>query len=119
MKYAYPAIFTPEDDGFSVDFPDVPHCYTDGNSLAEALENAADVLCLRLYDIEEASEVIPTPTSIPEIKVPDGSFVSAVCCDTLDYRKFYDKKSVKKTDTFIKFVRPTYLNGCNIAVKVI
>ena len=54
-KYAYPAVFTPEENGlYSVNFPDVPSCYTDGEGIADALEMANDVLCLRLYDIEES-----------------------------------------------------------------
>ncbi|MBQ8960651.1 MAG: type II toxin-antitoxin system HicB family antitoxin [Ruminococcus sp.] len=106
MKYAYPAIFTMEEDGgYSVLFPDVPHCYTDGETLAEAIENANDVLCLRLYDMEEAGEQIPAPSDISSVKTEKGSFVSVVACDTLEYRKFYDKKAVKKTLTI-----PNWLN---------
>lgn len=105
-KYAYPAIFTPsETGGYTVDFPDVPSCYTDGETLAEALEMANDVLCLRLYDIEESGATIPAPSAVQDIKVPEGSFVSMVPCDTLEYRKFYDKKAIKKTLTI-----PNWLN---------
>lgn len=105
MKYAYPAVFTPEENGFSVDFPDIPQCYTDGDTLAEALENAADVLCLRLYDMEEAGESISAPSEISALKTNEGEFVSLVACDTLEYRKFYDKKAIKKTLTI-----PAWLN---------
>lgn len=107
-KYAYPAIFTPEENGqFSVNFPDVPSCYTDGSGLTDALEMANDVLCLRLYDIEESGEDIPEPTPIKDIKVNDdkGEFVSLVACDTIEYRKFCDNKAVKKTLTI-----PNWLN---------
>ena len=93
MKYAFPAVFTKEDNGYSVMFPDVPSCYTDGDTLAEAIENANDVLCLRLYDIEEASESIPVPSEINDVKVKKGQFVSLIACDTLEYRKFYDNKN--------------------------
>jgi predicted RNase H-like HicB family nuclease len=52
-KYVYPAIFTKEKDGgYSVCFPDVESCYTDGDDMADALEMAEDVLCLMLYDME-------------------------------------------------------------------
>lgn len=105
MKYAFPAVFTKEDNGYSVMFPDVPSCYTDGDTLAEAIENANDVLCLRLYDIEEASESIPVPSEINDVKVKKEQFVSLIACDTLEYRKFYDNKAVKKTLTI-----PNWLN---------
>ena len=39
-KYCFPAVFTPEDGGYSVDFPDLEGCYTCGDSLPEALEMA-------------------------------------------------------------------------------
>lgn len=105
MKYVYPAVFTPEDGGFSVNFPDIPQCYTDGDSLAEAIENAEDVLCLRLYDIENANGEIPAPSELNSVDLHDSEFVSMVHCDTLEYRKFYDKKAVKKTLTI-----PNWLN---------
>lgn len=104
-KYVYPAIFTPEDGGYSVRFPDVPHCYTDGNTLAEAIENAKDALCLMLYDMEERGDTIPEPTNIKEISTKKDDVVSLVNCDTLEYRKFFDKKAVKKTLTI-----PNWLN---------
>ena len=42
MKLAYPALFSPWDsgDGYTVEFPDLPGCVTEGASLAEATEMA-------------------------------------------------------------------------------
>ena len=63
-KYVYPAIFSPsEDGGFDVSFPDVSGCYTEGATLAEAVEQAKDALCLMLYDMEERGETLPVPTN--------------------------------------------------------
>ena len=105
-KYVYPAIFSPsEDGGFTVSFPDVSGCYTEGDTLAEAMEQAKDALCLILYDLEEREESIPVPTSINDVVTENGDIVSLVACDTLEYRKFFDKKAVKKTLTI-----PNWLN---------
>ena len=105
-KYVYPAIFSPSDDGgFTVSFPDVSGCYTEGDTLAEAMEQAKDALCLILYDLEEREESIPVPTSINDVVTENGDIVSLVACDTLEYRKFLDKKAVKKTLTI-----PNWLN---------
>ena len=105
-KYVYPAIFSPsEDSGFTVSFPDVSGCYTEGDTLAEAIEQAKDALCLMLYDLEEREESIPVPTSINDVVTESGDIVSLVACDTLEYRKFFDKKAVKKTLTI-----PNWLN---------
>ena len=105
-KYVYPAIFSPsEDGGFTVSFPDVSGCYTEGDTLAEAIEQAKDALCLMLYDLEEREESIPVPTRINDVVTESGDIVSIVACDTLEYRKFFDKKAVKKTLTI-----PNWLN---------
>ena len=36
-KYAYPAIFTKEEKGYSVAFPDIEGCFTCGDTLPEAM----------------------------------------------------------------------------------
>ena len=41
-KYAYPAIFTKEEKGYSVAFPDIEGCFTCGDTLPEAMEMAED-----------------------------------------------------------------------------
>lgn len=106
-KYVYAAVFTPENDGgYSVRFPDVSGCYAEGGSLADAIKQSEDALCLMLYDIEERGEAIPVPTDIHSIQADKNELVSLVTCDTLEYRRFYDNKAVKKTLTI-----PNWLNN--------
>ena len=81
-KYVFPAIFTNENPGYSVHFPDVQGCYTDADTLEDALERAEDVLQMVLADLEECGQEIPKPTPIAEIKTDSGSFVVPVLCDT-------------------------------------
>lgn len=105
-KYVFPAVFTQEESGlYAVDFPDLKGCYTSGETLADAVEMAEDALCLMLYDMEEDGAEIPQPSPISGIQKDTESIVSLVACDTLEYRKFYDKKAVKKTLTI-----PNWLN---------
>ena len=97
-KYVYPAILTPENDGgYSVLFPDLEGCYTQGDDLADALYMAKDVLELVLYRYEAEKKVIPEPSDLKAIKVDDNEFVSLVSGDTINYIKMYNTKSVKKT----------------------
>ena len=45
MKLVYPALFTPFEDGsggYTVEFPDLPGCVTEGEDMAEALFMAED-----------------------------------------------------------------------------
>lgn len=105
MKYVYPAVITKEQDSYIVKFPDLKNCFTDGKTLAEAIENAEDVLCLMLYDAEENGTYIPKASATEELSVPIGSMISLVHCDTIEYRKFFANKAVKKTLTI-----PLWLN---------
>ena len=104
-KYIYPAIFAKEGDFYTVRFPDLESCYTQGDSLQEAYEMASDVLCLTLYNLEEEGAPIPLASEAPSISTASGEFVSLVSCDTLEYRQYYDNKAVKKTLTI-----PSWLN---------
>ncbi len=105
MKYAYPAIFTPEDRGYSIRFPDFESCFTSAETLAEGMEMAADVLCLTLYDMEERQQQPPKASAVKEIQSEGAEFVTLVACDTVEYRKLYDNRAVKKTLTI-----PAWLN---------
>jgi len=98
-KYAYPAVFTAENNSYSVSFPDVEGCLTFGETIPEAIEMAEDALCLMLYDLEEEGGEIPKPSDAKELKVESNEFVTMIACDTVEYRKFYDNKAVKKTLT--------------------
>ena len=98
-KYAYPAVFTAENNSYSVSFPDVEGCLTFGETIPEAIEMAEDALCLMLYDLEEEGSEIPKPSDAKELKVESNEFVTMIACDTVEYRKFYDNKAVKKTLT--------------------
>jgi predicted RNase H-like HicB family nuclease len=90
MKYVYPAIFTEEEKGgYSVYFPDFDSCYTDGNTVQDALERANDVLCLTLYDMEKAGETPPSPSNLKEAATGANEFATLVSCDTDWYRKYY------------------------------
>jgi len=105
MKYAYPAIFVEEDGVYSVEFPDIEGCVTCGDTLPDAMEMAKDALCLMLYDMEENGTVIPDPSDIRMLQASDDAIVSMIFCDTLEYRKLYNNKAIKKTLTI-----PTWLN---------
>ena len=98
-KYAYPAVFTAENNSYSVSFPDIDGCLTFGETIPEAIEMAEDALCLMLYDLEEEGSEIPKPSDAKELKVNNNEFVTMIACDTEEYRKYYDNKAVKKTLT--------------------
>ena len=104
-QYVYPAVFTEEDGGYSINFPDLHNCFTSAQTLGEGIKMANDVLCLMLYEMEESGEAIPAASSIHDIQVGANEFVNFIACDTLEYRKFFDNRAVKKTLSI-----PSWLN---------
>ena len=99
MKYIYPAIFTPEADGISVDFPDLPGCYTDGATVEEAFENAEDALSLMLWHLEKEKQTPPAPTPPTALRATPGASIALVKADTLSVRKLNDPRTVRKNIT--------------------
>lgn len=105
-KYAYPAVFTLEEDGtYSIIFPDLEGCYTCGDSLEDGIEMAEDALALTLYGYEKDGREIPKASAPAAITVSENEFVNFIACDTIAYRKMYNNKAVKKTLTI-----PEWLN---------
>lgn len=106
LKYVYPAVFTLEKDGsYSVEFRDLEGCYTCGDNLEEAIEMAEDVLALVLYEYEADNRAIPEPSERNNIVLSENQFVNFILGDTLEYRKRFNKKSVRKNVTI-----PEWLN---------
>ena len=112
-KYAYPAIFTPEEKGYSIVFPDLEGCYTCGDTLEEGLEMAQDALALVLYGYEKEERPIPTPSKMNNLSLKEQEFVNYVACDTMAYRKRFNNKAVKKTLTL-----PEWMNEEATAIGI-
>jgi hypothetical protein len=66
---------------------------------------AEDVLALTLYGYETNRTPIPSPSAPSSIALADNEFVNYIKADTMEYRKMYNSKSVKKTLTI-----PEWLN---------
>jgi antitoxin HicB len=52
-----------EGGGYLVEFPDLPGCMSDGDTVAEALANAADAQATWLAAMCEAGRMIPAPSA--------------------------------------------------------
>ena len=110
-KFFYPAIFEPEDIGFSVYVPDIPGCMTQGDTLDEALSMVQDAIGLMLEDVAENEYPIP---SCPSDIHPNGSqFVMMVPFDKIAYDKKYNSKSIKKTLSI-----PAWLNKLALELNI-
>lgn len=108
MKYYYPAIFSPKGNGlkgYTLEFPDIPGCFTMGDDIPECMWMAQDALGLMLEDYEDKG--YPAPSNILDINLddydcPEGSFVSYVCFDKEKYDADTAKNNVAVTEDTAK-----------------
>ncbi|MDI9468583.1 MAG: type II toxin-antitoxin system HicB family antitoxin [Bacillota bacterium] len=103
MLYSYPAVFHKEDGRYWVEFPDLPGCFSQGDSVKEVLANAKESMELYLEPTEPFENPLrfPEPTDISTLETPENGFLSYVTSD-VDFYKF--SKSVKKTLTIPAWV---------------
>jgi predicted RNase H-like HicB family nuclease len=114
VKYVYPAIFRPEEEGgFCVIFPDIRRGATQGDDMIDAIEMAEDFLSSVLYDIEEEKSVIPTPSDTKTMQALPNEIVTLVVADTGEYRRYKESRVIKKTLTL-----PSWLNARAEAASV-
>lgn len=98
-KYVYPAIFDYADDGISIEFPDLPGCFSCADTDEEALLMAEDVLGLYMENVEAEGEDIPEPSNLKDISVEDNQKTVLISVWMPIVRKAINNKSVKKTLT--------------------
>lgn len=103
-KHFYPAVFRQEDDGYSITFPDLEGCITEGDTIEEAYEMAVDAIGLYLQP-KEGVFVFPGASNPKNITLSNDEFVVLIEFDELEYLKKHDAKAVKKTLTL-----PSWLN---------
>lgn len=98
MVYVYPAIMAFDAEcGYSVDFPDIPGCVTDGKDIVEAMEMAEDALASCLCVYEDEGIEIPKASNAKELEEQNqGGFIALIKVDTLQYRAETDNRAVRK-----------------------
>lgn len=104
--YVYPAIFSYEEDGISIEFPDLPGCLPCADTTEEAMKNAKEALGLHLYGMETDDEVIPNPSKITDLTVEKNSVIVLVEVFMPLVRERINNRYIKKTLTL-----PYWLNA--------
>lgn len=101
----YPAIFSKDEAGIAVKFPDLPGCFTCGKSEEEAVARAKEALEGFLYVSERDGDPIPPPTSFEKIQMEKGEAVVLVTVRMDIVREEEAKRSITKSVTL-----PAWLN---------
>ena len=106
MKYVYPAIFTPLENGkYFIKVPDLPGCVTEGNDLADSIDMVQDAISMWLCDAEDCKENIPDASRVFDLRCEKFEFINHISVDTSEYRNLRDSRAIKKTLTI-----PNWLN---------
>lgn len=98
-RYSYVALFTYDDDGICIEFPDLPGCYpcADKDDTDMALKNAKEALGLHLFGMEQDNDDIPEPTSIRDIELEPNQVPVVIDVFMPPVRERINSKFVKKT----------------------
>ena len=108
MKLIYPAVFYPFSDGsggYTVEFPDLSGCVTEGKDLEEAFEMATDAASGWVLEELEEGNTVPEPSDYADVKPREGGRVNIVLLDIDKYAEKYGEKAVRKNVTI-----PAWLN---------
>lgn len=104
MIFMYPAVFEydAENGGYCVTFPDLPGCFTQGDTQEEAMIYAQETMELYLEPDDDVAPEFPHPTDLTDIEQPESGFISYVTAN-VDLSK--SSKYVRKNLTI-----PEWLN---------
>ena len=96
-EYVYPAIFHPNEDGsFTITYPDLPGCISDGKSLGNAMYMAQSALTQWIEYLTDKKQEIPTARNLNEIETFQNEFVSLIRADVKDGRAVKRTVSIPK-----------------------
>ena len=96
-KVFYPVIFHPEEVGYSTFVPDIDGCFSQGDTMNEAVAMTQEAIGLMLEDCFQSDQPLPAPSQPGTLHLEEGEFITMVEFDELAYRKRHDSQAVKKT----------------------
>ena len=101
-KYVYPAVFAPAaEGGYVVTFPDWEGA-TQGDTVAEAIEMAADFLGLAAWTAESNAQELPSVTALEKVAAPQHGFVNLIAVDTDVYAEIIERENNPIKEALIK-----------------
>jgi predicted RNase H-like HicB family nuclease len=87
MDYIYPAIFERnDDDSYTIVFPDLPGCISEGKSLGNAMKMAKKALKQWIEYLLDENETVPEPSNIKTIKPLENQFANLIQAEIRDNR---------------------------------
>lgn len=98
-EYVYPAVFHPNNDGtFTVSFPDLPGCISEGKSLGNAMYMAQAAISQWVEYLTDRNQEIPSASDWKEITTEADEFVNLIRAEVRD------NHAVKRTVSIPKWM---------------
>lgn len=101
----YPAFFYYDEDGISIEFPDLPGCLPCAATTEEAFKNAKEALGVHLFGLERDGDEIPAPSPTKDLHPEEGATLVMIEVSMPLVRARLNNQYVKKTLTI-----PSWLN---------
>lgn len=87
QEYVYPAVFHANEDGtYTIIFPDLPGCISEGKSLGNAMKMAEAALTQWIEYLKDSKGEIPVPSNLHDIELENNEFVNFIRADIKDNR---------------------------------
>lgn len=84
-EYVYPAIFHPNGDGsFTITYPDLPGCISEGKSLGNAMYMAQSALTQWIEYLTDKKTTIPPASEFKSIETGPEEFVNLIRAEIKD-----------------------------------
>ena len=97
MEFIFPAIFHKNDDGsFTISYPDLPGCISEGKTLGNAMYMAQSALTQWIGYLLDKKQEIPNATPVKQIKTQKDDFINLICADIKDSRAVKRTVSIPK-----------------------
>ena len=99
MEYVYPAIFhRNKDESYTVTYPDLPGCISEGKNLGNALFMAQSALKQWIGYLTDKELEIPSASAFESIKTSKVELVNFICVEVKD------TKAIKRTVSIPKWM---------------
>ena len=94
-EYVYPALFHANDDGsYTITFPDLPGCISEGKSIANAMAQSA--LTQWVEYMADKNLSLPAASAISDISTTQNEFVNLIRVEIKDTRAVRRTVSIPK-----------------------
>ena len=97
MEYVYTAVFHRNDDeSYTVTYPDLPGCISEGKTLGNAMYMAQSALTQWINYLADKKQEIPDTSPADKIKIRNGDFVNLIRTELRDARAVKRTVSIPK-----------------------